>query len=63
MNALKKLLTGLPAIIVMIPVSLMATPASAAPPTDPEYPWRQDHWPQTQPWQVDAPDDAQALHT
>ncbi|WP_246063611.1 M6 family metalloprotease domain-containing protein [Nonomuraea longispora] len=63
MNALKKLLTGLPAIIVMIPVSLMATPASAAPPTDPEYPWRQDHWPKTQPWQVDAPDDAEARRT
>ncbi|MFC5822235.1 M6 family metalloprotease domain-containing protein [Nonomuraea insulae] len=62
MNAPKKLLKGLLAAIVMIPVSLMATPASAAPPADPEYPWRQDHWPQTQPWQSDTPlDDAQAL--
>ncbi|MFD2350268.1 hypothetical protein ACFSTC_14410 [Nonomuraea ferruginea] len=42
--------------IVLIPVSLMATPASAAPPADdPEHPWRLDHWPQTQPWQRDAP--------
>ncbi|MBF8187432.1 M6 family metalloprotease domain-containing protein [Nonomuraea sp. K274] len=39
----------------------MATPASAAPPTDPEHPWRQNHWPQTQPWQLDAPADAQTM--
>ncbi|MEV0158547.1 M6 family metalloprotease-like protein [Nonomuraea fuscirosea] len=55
MNAPKKLLKGLLAAIVLIPVSLIATPASAAPPTDPEHPWRQNHWPQTQPWQRDAP--------
>ncbi|MEQ4719674.1 M6 family metalloprotease domain-containing protein [Nonomuraea sp. B19D2] len=63
MIAPKKLLKGLLAAIVLLPVSLMATPASAAPPTDPEHPWRQNHWPQTQPWQLDAPADAQALRT
>ncbi|RVX43265.1 M6 family metalloprotease-like protein [Nonomuraea polychroma] len=52
---------GLAAAIVMIPVSLLATPASAAPPADPEHPWRRDHWPQTQPWQSDTPLDAQTL--
>ncbi|WP_328814793.1 M6 family metalloprotease domain-containing protein [Nonomuraea cypriaca] len=61
MNAPKKLLKGLLVAIVLIPVSLMATPASAAPPTDPEHPWRQNHWPQTQPWQLDAPADAQTM--
>ncbi|WP_241564318.1 M6 family metalloprotease domain-containing protein [Nonomuraea polychroma] len=61
MNAPKKLLMGLAAAIVMIPVSLLATPASAAPPADPEHPWRRDHWPQTQPWQSDTPLDAQTL--
>jgi M6 family metalloprotease-like protein len=60
-NAPKKLLMGLAAAIVMIPVSLLATPASAAPPADPEHPWRRDHWPQTQPWQSDTPLDAQTL--
>ncbi|WP_228010484.1 M6 family metalloprotease domain-containing protein [Nonomuraea phyllanthi] len=63
MNAPKKLLRGLLSAIMLIPVSLMATPASAAPPADPAYPWRQNHWPQTQPWQLDAPADAQALRT
>ncbi|MET7328037.1 M6 family metalloprotease domain-containing protein [Nonomuraea sp. NPDC005650] len=63
MIAPKKLLKGLLAAIVLIPVSLMATPASAAPPSDPEYPWRQNHWPQTQPWQLDEPADAQALRS
>ncbi|GGO71058.1 peptidase M6 [Nonomuraea cavernae] len=53
---------GLLAALVLIPLSLTATPASAAPPAeDPEHPWRQKHWPQTQPWQRDAPADAQAL--
>ncbi|WP_237108700.1 M6 family metalloprotease domain-containing protein [Nonomuraea sp. MG754425] len=61
MNAPKKLLKGLLAALVLIPVSLMATPASAAPPEDPEYPWRQDHWPRTQPWQLDTPIDAATL--
>ncbi|MFI7421677.1 M6 family metalloprotease domain-containing protein [Nonomuraea sp. NPDC049684] len=62
MNAPKKLLKGLLAAIVLFPVSLMATPASAAPPTvDPEFPWRQNHWPQTQPWQQDESADAQTL--
>ncbi|MCA2187606.1 M6 family metalloprotease domain-containing protein [Nonomuraea cavernae] len=62
MNAPKKLLKGLLAALVLIPLSLTATPASAAPPAeDPEHPWRQKHWPQTQPWQRDAPADAQAL--
>lgn len=56
MTAPKKLLKGLLAALVLIPVSLVATPASAAPPSDPEHPWRQDHWPRTQPWQRDAPD-------
>ncbi|MEU6710117.1 M6 family metalloprotease domain-containing protein [Nonomuraea sp. NPDC046802] len=63
MIALKKLLKGLLAALVLIPVSLMATPASAAPPDDLEYPWRQNHWPRTQPWQLDAPADSQALRT
>jgi M6 family metalloprotease-like protein len=58
-----KLLTGLSAAILLIPMSLPATPASAAPPTDPGHPWRQNHWPQTQPWQLDEPLDAQALRT
>jgi M6 family metalloprotease-like protein len=54
-NVPKKLLKGLLAALVLIPVSLVATPASAAPPADnPEYPWRQNQWPQTQPWQLDA---------
>ena len=58
------LLKGLLAALVLIPMSLVATPASAAPPTDdPEYPWRQNHWPQTQPWQQDAPSDAQSLRS
>ncbi|MGN9841743.1 M6 family metalloprotease domain-containing protein [Nonomuraea sp. H19] len=60
MNAPKKLLL---AVIVLLPVSLLAAPASAAPPTDPEHPWRQDHWPQTQPWQRDAPAAAETLRT
>ena len=56
MIAPKKLLKGLLAALVMVPLSLMATPASAAPPADdPEQPWRLDQWPQTQPWQLDAP--------
>ncbi|MEU7744521.1 M6 family metalloprotease domain-containing protein [Nonomuraea sp. NPDC049158] len=64
MIAPKKLLKGLLAALVLIPMSLVATPASAAPPTDdPEYPWRQNHWPQTQPWQQDAPSDAQSLRS
>ncbi|SEG39144.1 M6 family metalloprotease domain-containing protein [Nonomuraea solani] len=63
MTVPKKLLKGLLAALVLIPVSLMATPASAAPPADPEYPWRQNHWPQTQPWQRDAPPDGQALRS
>ncbi|MEV4217991.1 M6 family metalloprotease domain-containing protein [Nonomuraea sp. NPDC049725] len=62
MNAPKKLLKGLLAVIVTIPLSLMATPASAAPPADdPEHPWRLEHWPQTQPWQRDAPEEAPSL--
>ncbi|WP_231618945.1 M6 family metalloprotease domain-containing protein [Nonomuraea sp. SBT364] len=62
MNAPKKLLKGLLAVIVMIPLSLMATPASATPPADdPEHPWRLEHWPQTQPWQRDAPEEAPSL--
>ncbi|MEV5328231.1 M6 family metalloprotease domain-containing protein [Nonomuraea sp. NPDC052634] len=58
MNAPKKLLKGLLAAIVLFPVSLVATPASAAPPENPEHPWRRDHWPQTQPWQLDESLDA-----
>ncbi len=60
-NAPKKLLLGLLTAIVAIPTSLMTAPASAASPDDPKYPWRQDHWPQTQPWQQDGPDEAQTL--
>ncbi|MEU7000647.1 M6 family metalloprotease domain-containing protein [Nonomuraea sp. NPDC046570] len=54
----KKLLKGLLAALVLIPVGLSATPASAEPPSDPEHPWRYNHWPQTQPWQQDAAPDA-----
>ncbi|MER7503592.1 M6 family metalloprotease domain-containing protein [Nonomuraea pusilla] len=62
MNAPKKLLKGLLTVLVLVPASLVATPASAAPPADdPEHPWRRAHWPQTQPWQQDQPGDAQAL--
>ncbi|MEV0631132.1 M6 family metalloprotease domain-containing protein [Nonomuraea wenchangensis] len=58
----KKLFKGLLATIVMVPIALVATPASAAPPSDPEHPWRRAHWPQTQPWQSDTPmDSAQTL--
>ncbi|MFI9554478.1 M6 family metalloprotease domain-containing protein [Nonomuraea endophytica] len=63
MNLPKKLLKGLLAGIVLVPLVWTATPASAAPPTDPEHPWRQDHWPQTQPWQRDEPEGAQALRS
>ncbi|HEX4814824.1 MAG TPA: M6 family metalloprotease domain-containing protein [Nonomuraea sp.] len=63
MNVPKKLLGGVLTAIVLIPTSLTATPASAAPPTPPEHPWRQNHWPQTQPWQLDESLDAQALRT
>ncbi|MEV0583634.1 M6 family metalloprotease domain-containing protein [Nonomuraea sp. NPDC050310] len=48
----KKPLTALLAGLVAIPLCLTATPASADP--DPEHPWRQNHWPQTQPWQQDG---------
>ncbi|MET9336422.1 M6 family metalloprotease domain-containing protein [Nonomuraea sp. NPDC003804] len=56
MNLPKKLLKGLLAALVLAPIGLAATPASADPPKDPEIPWRQDHWPQTQPWQRDQPE-------
>jgi hypothetical protein len=63
-NVPKKLLKGLLAAMVLIPVGLVATPASAAPPADnPEYPWRQNQWPQTQPWQLDADANANALRS
>ncbi|WP_246075021.1 M6 family metalloprotease domain-containing protein [Nonomuraea terrae] len=56
MIAPKKLLKGVLTAIVVIPMAMVATPASAAPPTvDPDTPWRQNHWPQTQPWQLDSP--------
>lgn len=60
-NVPKKLLKGLMAALVLIPLGLTATPASAEPPADPEIPWRQNHWPQTQPWQRDQPEQAQTL--
>ncbi|MFF4775242.1 M6 family metalloprotease domain-containing protein [Microtetraspora fusca] len=62
MKAPRKLLQCLFAAIVVVPAALAATPASADPPQDPQHPWRRDHWPQTQPWQRDEPDEAQALH-
>ncbi|MEV7013128.1 M6 family metalloprotease domain-containing protein [Streptosporangium sp. NPDC051022] len=43
---------------MLIPIGLASAPATAAPAPDPEYPWRLDHWPQTQPWQQDEPADA-----
>ncbi|GAA2802027.1 M6 family metalloprotease domain-containing protein [Nonomuraea dietziae] len=61
MNLPKKLLKGLLAALVLVPVGLAATPASADPPGDPEIPWRQDHWPQTQPWQRDEPEPEPSL--
>lgn len=61
MNVPKKLLKGLLAALVMVPLSLTATPASAEP--DPDLPWRQNHWPQTQPWQQDESPEVQALRT
>ncbi|WP_327090829.1 M6 family metalloprotease domain-containing protein [Nonomuraea sp. NBC_01738] len=57
----KKLLKGVLAALVLVPLTLTATPASAEPPSDPEHPWRQNHWPQTQPWQRDQPEEAAAL--
>jgi M6 family metalloprotease-like protein len=56
-----KLFKGLTAALVIAPLALTATPV-AAQPADPEHPWRQDHWPQTQPWQRDQPADVQAKH-
>ncbi|WP_240506220.1 M6 family metalloprotease domain-containing protein [Thermoactinospora rubra] len=50
------------AVVFLLPLSLAATPASADPDPDPRPPWRQDHWPQTQPWQRDEPP-AQTLRT
>ncbi|MFD1933757.1 M6 family metalloprotease domain-containing protein [Nonomuraea mangrovi] len=63
MNLPKKLLKGLLAALVLAPLGLAATPASADPPADPEIPWRQDHWPQTQPWQRDEPAAEQNLRS
>ncbi|GAA1011999.1 peptidase M6 [Acrocarpospora pleiomorpha] len=48
------------ATVALLPLSLLSvTPVSAEPAPDPELPWRYDHWPQTQPWQQDAPGAAQ----
>jgi M6 family metalloprotease-like protein len=56
-----KLLKVLLAAAVLVPAAMVSTPASASPYDDPEHPWRQNHWPQTQPWQRDEPDEAQTL--
>lgn len=48
----KKPLQVLVAGLLVIPLALVATPASAV--QDQENPWRQPHWPQTQPWQRDG---------
>jgi M6 family metalloprotease-like protein len=45
----------LPAVLLLLAGTLVATPAAAAPPADPDHPWRMRHWPQTQPWQQDEP--------
>ncbi|MFC0860727.1 M6 family metalloprotease domain-containing protein [Sphaerimonospora cavernae] len=62
MRSLQKLLTGMVAAIVLVPLALTASPASAQPPADPPNPWRLNHWPRTQPWQLDEPAEPQALH-
>jgi M6 family metalloprotease-like protein len=62
-KALSKLLKVLLAASVVAPAALAAAPASAAPADDPVYPWRQNHWPQTQPWQRDEPDATQSLRS
>ncbi|GAA4072102.1 M6 family metalloprotease domain-containing protein [Nonomuraea soli] len=56
---MKKPVKALAALLILVPLSLTTTPASANPgDPDPEHPWRRDHWPQTQPWQQD---ESQAL--
>ena len=42
-------------MVLVLAGALTATPAAAAPPDDPDHPWRMRHWPQTQPWQRDQP--------
>ncbi|MBB2748474.1 UNVERIFIED_ORG: M6 family metalloprotease-like protein [Microbispora rosea subsp. rosea] len=61
MKLSKTLFPGIAAVIALAPLALTAAPASAAPGGDPDLPWRRDNWPQTQPWQRDQPDEAQAL--
>ncbi|MGW5265070.1 M6 family metalloprotease domain-containing protein [Microbispora sp. NPDC004025] len=61
MKLSKTLFPGIVAAIALAPLALTAAPASAAPGEDPDLPWRRDHWPQTQPWQRDQPDEAQNL--
>ncbi|WP_214105674.1 M6 family metalloprotease domain-containing protein [Acrocarpospora catenulata] len=52
------------AVAAILPLSLLpVTPVSAEPAPDPEYPWRYDHWPQTQPWQQDEGAGAAQLRT
>ncbi|MFI6455453.1 M6 family metalloprotease domain-containing protein [Streptosporangium amethystogenes] len=51
-----KLLKVLIAAVVLMPIGLASLPASADPAPDPEHPWRLEQWPQTQPWQQDAPE-------
>ncbi|WP_433362720.1 M6 family metalloprotease domain-containing protein [Streptosporangium sp. CA-115845] len=57
-----KLLKVLIAAVVLMPIGLASLPASADPAPDPEHPWRLEHWPQTQPWQQDAPEAPAARH-
>ncbi|WP_245966799.1 M6 family metalloprotease domain-containing protein [Sphaerisporangium album] len=54
---MKRRLALLFTALVLGPVGLglTQTPASAAPPPQPENHWQADHWPQRQPWQEQEP--------
>lgn len=51
----RSVVPALSALLLVLSVGLTPAPAVAAPPPDPEHPWRMRHWPQTQPWQRDQP--------
>ncbi|SNY74124.1 M6 family metalloprotease domain-containing protein [Paractinoplanes atraurantiacus] len=53
MTSARRLVSATSVVVLALAGALTATPASAAPPGDPDTPWRMRHWPQTQPWQVD----------
>src|SRR5688572_25725647 len=55
MAGIRTVRKALPALVVLLAGTLVATPAAAAPAPDPDHPWRMRHWPQTQPWQQDEP--------